>query len=137
MGVDIEFKSNLAAVMKEIDSTTRARMGEAVNAVRNTTLETLSGTRSGMTYKVPGTQRTYTASAPGEAPAVATGELRQSIATEVEGEGRSVIGRVGTDKIQGLMTEFGTREMQPRPWLRPSFEKAEQAVKSIFMRLWF
>jgi hypothetical protein len=137
MGVDINFKSNLAEVMDKIDGTARARMEQAVNEIRNETLTTLSGQRSGRTYTVPGTHKTYTASAPGEAPAIATGELKQSISTEVEGEGKSVVGRVGSDKIQALMTEFGTRTIAPRPWLRVSFEKSEAKVKEIFTRLWF
>lgn len=137
MGIDVTFISNLDEVMKQIDDTAKARMKEAVNTVRNQVTETLSGSRSGRTYKVPGTQKTYTASAPGEAPAVQTGELRQSISSEVEGQGRDIIGRVGTDKIQGKMTEFGTRNMAPRPWLRKSFEKKELDIKEIFIRQWF
>ena len=137
MGIGITFVSNLEQVMGKIDETAKARMNEAVNTVRNQVLETLSGSRSGRTYKVPGTQKTYTASAPGESPAQATGELRQSISTEVEGQGRDIVGRVGTDKIQGKMTEFGTKNMAPRPWLRPSFEKREGDIKEIFIRQWF
>ena len=137
MGIEITFVSNLEQVMGKINETARQRMFQAVNTVRNEVLETLSGSRSGRTYKVPGTQKTYTASAPGEPPAVQTGELRQSISTEVEGQGRDIVGRVGTDKIQGKMTEFGTRNMAPRPWLRKSFENKENEVKEIFIRQWF
>ena len=137
MGIDVTFVSNLAEVMGKIDSTAKARMNEAINTVRNQVTETLSGSRSGRIYKVPGTQKTYTASAPGEPPAQATGELRQSISSEVEGQGRDIVGRVGSDKIQGKMTEFGTKNMAPRPWLRPSFEKSEDKVKEVFIRTWF
>ncbi len=137
MGIEIVFVSNLKDVIGKIDETAKARMNEAVNTVRNHAVETLSGSRSGKTYKVPGTQTTYTASAPGEPPAVQTGELSQSIATEVEGEGRDIVGRVGTDKKQGLMTEFGTKNMAPRPWLRPSFERQESKVREIFIKQWF
>lgn len=124
-------------VNKAISDNAGKRMAEAVNAVRNQTLETLAGSRSGRTYYVPGTKKRYTASAPGQPPAQATGELRQSIQTSVGGEGRAVIGTVGTDKIQGKMTEFGTKNMAPRPWLRISFEKAEGKIKSIFGKEWF
>jgi len=137
MGIEITFKSNLPAVMKAIDKAAKDRMQEAVQAVRNQALETLSGSRSGRTYKVPGTSRTYTASSPGEPPAVATAELRQNIKTAVEPEGKMIVGMVGTDKIQGKMTEFGTKNMAARPWLRPSFEKSAGKVKEIFMRIWF
>ena len=57
--------------------------------------------------------------------------------TAVEGDGKEVIGYVGIDKEQGLMTEFGTKNMAPRPWLRPSFEKSLDKVKKIFSSRWF
>ena len=115
----------------------RKRMLATVNEVRNTVLETLSGTRSGQIYKVPGTNRTYTASAPGESPAVATSELRQSIGTSLESKPGGLVGKVGTNKIQGKMMEFGTRNVAPRPWLRKSFEKAEGKVRAILGGRWF
>ena len=137
MGVEVKLVSHKAKVVKSIEDAAGQRMAEAVQAVRTQVLETLSGSRSGRTYYVPGTHRAYTASAPGEPPAQATAELRQSIKTSVGGEGKEVIGIVGTDKIQGLMTEFGTVNMEARPWLRPSFEKAMDKVKSIFGKRWF
>lgn len=137
MGVEIVVIDNLKEVMGKIDETAFKRMIDAVNLVRNTTLETLSGARSGRIYKVPGTQRTYTASSPGEPPAVMTGQLRQSIKSGVEGEGSKVVGFVGTETKQGLWTEFGTKKMAARPWLRLSFQRAEAEIKQIFLRLWF
>lgn len=136
MATRVKLVFHTKEVVKSLENAASKRMAEAVNAVRNQTLETLSGSRSGRTYRVPGTRRTYTASAPGQPPAVATAELRQSISTSVGGEGRTVIGHVGTDKIQGKMTEFGTRNMKPRPWLRISFEEALPKVKSILSRKW-
>ena len=124
-------------VTEAINDAAAKKVAEATQVVRTQVLETLAGSRRGKTYYVPGTRRTYTASAPGEPPAQATAELRQSIETSVEGEGKEVIGIVGTNKIQGKMTEFGTRNMAPRPWLRISFEKAELKVKSILGGRWF
>jgi HK97 gp10 family phage protein len=107
------------------------KMQKAVMVVRNETVQTLSGGRSGRTYYVPGTHKKYTASAPGEAPASATGHLRQNVKTEVETNSESVIGYVGTEDDYGAILEMGTRHILPRPWLRPSFEKAEERVKEI------
>jgi len=132
----VTLKFHTKEVIKAIDDVAAQRMLEAVNVVRNTTLETLSGPRSGRTYKVPGTQRTYTASAPGEAPATATASLRQSVKGTVETEGKTVIGKVGTDKEHGKELEFGTTHMAPRPWLRPSFEASLDKIKSIFGKRW-
>ena len=148
-------------VTKSIDDAASKRMAEAVIAVQKTVVEeTLIGSRSGRTYLVPGTKRTYTASSPGQPPASPSGHLRQHIETSVEGDGRKVIGRVGTDVPYGKMLEFGTKggtvirakgkalafyaggamvfvkqviqgPIKPRPWLKPSFEKAEGKVKEI------
>ncbi len=137
MGAEVRLTFHTKEVVKKIEDTAGKRMAEAVQAVRTQTLETLSGSRSGRTYYVPGTKRQYTASAPGQPPATATAELRQSIRTAVEGVGRKVIGMVGTDKIQGKMTEFGTRNMRARPWLKISFEKAMPKIKAIFGKKWF
>lgn len=137
VGAEVTFRSNIPALMRKVDSTSKGRMLESVIAVRNTVLETLAGSRRGRTYRVPGTRRTYTASAPGQPPAVATAELRQSIKGTVKGEGKEMVGTVGTDKIQGLMTEFGTRNMAARPWLRVSLEKTQSKLKGIWGRKWF
>jgi hypothetical protein len=137
MGANVVLTSNLSEVIGKLDDTIRDRMQEAVNEVRNKTLETLSGPRTGRVYKVPGTNTYYTASSPGEAPASATGQLRQSIRTEIEGEGEKTVGMVGTDMEKGPMLEYGTKNMAARPWLRRSFEESEGKVKEIFSRKWF
>jgi hypothetical protein len=112
-------------------------MYAAANEVRNETIKTLSGNRTGRIYKVPGTQVTYTASAPGEPPAVQTGQLRNSVTAIVEKEGKSVKGFVGTELMKGLWLEKGTSKMAPRPWLKPSFDKSLERVKEILSRRWF
>jgi len=136
MGTEVKLVFHTREVIKSIEDAASKRMAEAVQAVRTQTLETLSGMRSGKTYYVPGTRRTYTASSPGQPPAIATSDLFKSIETEIEGKGRTVIGRVGTDRKYGPMLEFGTRNMEPRPWLRISFEKSLDKVKSILGRKW-
>ena len=137
MGIETKLVFHTREVTKAIDDAASKKMAEATQSVRTQVLETLSGSRKGKTYYVPGTKRTYTASSPGEPPATATAELRQSVKVAVEGEGKKVIGMVGTDKIQGKMTEFGTVNMDARPWLRISFEKAQEKVKSILGSRWF
>jgi HK97 gp10 family phage protein len=136
MGAEIRLESHIAEFMKKAPEMAEKRMKEAVQEVRNNVLEKLSGERHGRTYTVPGTSRTYTASSPGEPPAQRTGELRQSISTEVDRTGGNIIGLVGTDKKYGLMLEKGTRDMAPRPWLQPSFEESEDEVIDIFSKPW-
>ena len=139
MGLDFKLKFHTKEVVAAIESTATQRVLEAVNVVRGQALETLSGSRSGRTYRVPGSRRTYTASAPGEPPASRLGELRQSVKIALKTAGRKIIGMVGTALEYGKVLEFGTRDgrIAPRPWLRISFEKAQPKVKAIFSRKWF
>lgn len=121
----------------------------ASNELRNNSLQVLRGQRHGRTYRVPGTgrvhydkknktatisYRTYTASAPGEAPAVRTGVFRTSWMpkTEVYGNGHQVVSmiesniRVGRNqqyKLGDLLDE-GTKRMAPRPYKKEIAEKS-------------
>lgn len=133
----VTIKLNTHNILPKLESVATQRMYAAANEVRNEVLETLSGNRTGRTYRVPGTQVTYTASAPGEPPAVQTGQLRNSVTAVVETEGKSVKGIVGTELMKGLWLEKGTRKMAPRPWLEPSFDKSLERVKEILSRRWF
>jgi hypothetical protein len=138
MGIETVFTSHVPEAIRKIDETASDRMNTAVNEVLNKTLDTLSGTRHGRIYNVPGTHKSYTASAPGEPPAQATGTLRQSIRGGLETlMGKKLVGFVGTDKDYGRMLEYGTSRITARPWLRKSFEESEGKVKEIFTRLWF
>ena len=140
MSTGIEFRitnDRIDEAIGKIGSEAEDRMLKAVNEVRNETLDTLSGSRTGRKYKVPGTNKYYTASAPGEPPAVQLGDLRKSVKSGVEKKGEDVTGFVGTELEKGSMLEFGTRKMKPRPWLRPSFEKAKSKVKDILGGKWF
>lgn len=145
MSITVKFSSNMANVMAQVDGTAKGRMLQAVVEVRNETLETLSGQRTGRIYRVPGTTRTYQASSPGEPPAVATAGLRQSITGKARTEAKVVIGEVGTDMPYGPRLEFGFSDvdslgrrynMAARPWLKPSFEKALPKVAKILGGTW-
>ncbi len=136
MGIKVSIVSFLPQVVKAMNAGAMRQMKEAVNEVRNVTVETLSGSRTGRQYFVPGTKKLYTASAPGEPPAAPTGALRQSIKTEIEVKLGVIIGAVGTRLKKGKKLEFGDRKIKPRPFLRVSFEKAEPEVKSILGEKW-
>jgi hypothetical protein len=136
MGIEVQITNRTSQAVQKLRDTAGNRMHEMVNVVRNNTLETLSGNRTGRTYRVPGSIRTYTASAPGEPPAQRLGELRQSVSTEVKVSKDEVKGRVGTGKDYGLMLELGTKNMAARPWLLPSFQRSEDELERIKNRPW-
>jgi hypothetical protein len=142
--------SHRAEAVASIKAAASQRMLAAVIEVQNTTKEMLSGQRHGRVYKVPTTGRgrigqgrsiagtgvRYTASAPGESPAIRLGGLRSSVDYNVHGEGRNLAGDVGTRLDYGKHLEFGTLHISPRPWLRKSFEKAMTRIIEIWGRPW-
>lgn len=73
----VSAKAQFEYIAKELDSNIRnelyKRGVKVTNALRNAEIEVLSGTRSGKKYK--GLQNT--SSAPGEPPAVQSGDLRE------------------------------------------------------------
>lgn len=135
-GAEVKLTFHTKEVVKAIEDAAVRRITEATDEVRNVTLETLSGNRTGRTYRIPGTKRTYTASSPGEPPAVATSRLRQDVKASVGAEGKKIVGKVGTTLKYGKVLEKGSYKMAPRPWLKPSFEKALDRVKRILSRRW-
>ena len=128
--MEIQIENNVGTILAKLQQNLKTKMEDATMAVRNKSLEVLSGPRSGRAYVIPGTKVTYTASAPGEPPAVQTGRLRQSVATEISNDG--MVGKVGTTLDYGRELEQGRSNMAPRPWLKPSFEQSENEVIKIF-----
>ena len=136
MATNVKLKLRTKELTQSIRDTASRRMYQAVEVVKVAQLETLSGDRSGRTYKVPGTNRTYTASRPGQPPAQATGGLRQSLQTSVSGKGRTITGKSGTKLPYGKMLDDGTLKIAPRPWLMPSLLRALPKLREIFKRSW-
>jgi hypothetical protein len=131
------FSSNLNAVNAMIDRESRVRINDAQDALRNAWLNRLSGERSGRTYKIPGTNRTYVASAPGEAPASRLGDLRRSVdKSPVERIDGEYAGSVGSPLDKSVMLELGTRRMGARPSLQPAIEDAREEIHKILSERW-
>ena len=77
------------------------------------------GTKSGIVYEKTSPKRTHKASAPGEAPATDTGLLANSIQADIEGRQATVF----TNTEYAPWLEFGTQDMEPRPFMFPAMEK--------------
>ena len=135
------------AVQEVVESIRRqmeARSHSAANELRNAAQEVLRGSRSGRTYRVPGTKRSYTASAPGEPPAVRTGEFRLSWQPKARVSGDAYISSVESNVMAGKyvlgeILEDGTPggQMQPRPHHEKIREKAEPYIVRIYSRDYF
>lgn len=112
----------------------------AANELRNESQDVLRGQRSGRIYRVPGNKATYTASAPGEPPAVRTGLFRLKWAASALVESGTYISRI-TNEIQvgkdtqytlGELLENGTSKMAPRPHHDRILEGAEPKIVKIY-----
>lgn len=90
--------------------------------------------RSGRIYQVPGTGRTYVASAPGEPPANRTGTYLNAWDFQVEEKNDSPVGIVGNPLLYAKWLELGTSKMAPRPALRPTVNDENQEIKRLLSR---
>lgn len=129
----MQIQSNVAACTAAISDSLQKALLRAANVARNQIVQNLSGGRSGIQYKVPGTQTYYTASAPGEYPAVATGRLRSDVQYKQDGDG--VV--IGSTLEYGLHLEKKDPQHGGREWLRPSLEKARPDMLKAIGERWF
>ena len=103
---------------------------KSANLVKNSALNSISsGAKTGRAYKKGSVTRI--ASAPGEAPANATGALVGSLSARVESQG-TVIASAST--AYAAMLEFGTQKMAARPYMQPALDKNAAAIKAIFIK---
>lgn len=134
----IRFESNRVAVELRIAGEARSRVERAAELVRGEALQLMSGRKSGRRYRVPGTRGVwYTASAPGEAPAVPTGRLKGSVTREVRVTPEETVGLVGTALQYGAELEFGNRRVRPRPWLSPAFRNMRGRISDTLGGRWW
>lgn len=145
MGVKITYSVPLNAaiedVVKSIRQQVEARSYKAANELRNSSLEILRGQRNGRRYRVPGKKTHYTASAPGEPPAMRTGLFRLSWQPTALKEGDTYISRVESDRrtdkgkfLLGEILEDGTPggQMAPRPYQEKILKHAEPKIVRIY-----
>ena len=140
-------------ITEQIQHEMESRSYRAANELRNASQLVLRGQRSGRRYKVPGTYRRqrdkvsgkmkngryYTASAPGEPPAVRTGIFRMSWQPTARVVFGSYISRIESDVTTenghytlGEILEDGTSRMAPRPYQDEILEKAKRPILKIY-----
>lgn len=96
----------------------------------------MSGPKTGFIYKRG--NKMHQASAPGEAPAIDTGTLVNSIQSRMTGMSSA---EVSVGAAYGLPLEYGTEDghIAPRPFMTPAAEKVKpgfiEACKQLLLRL--
>ena len=76
-------------------------------------------------------RKEYTASAPGEAPAYDTEDLRNGIGTYKTG---TLVVEVQSRDRKSEWLEFGTSKMAARPFMRPARDKSEPKIQRLFAK---
>lgn len=119
-----ELKRALAEFGINADKELSAIVRGTAQNVRSHAIRSIQrGTKSGITYEKIDPRRTHRASAPGEAPATDTGRLASSIQADIEGKNATVF----TNVEYAPWLEFGTRTIEPRPFMFPALEKERPA----------
>ena len=114
----------------------QARARNVTNAgrlVQSEVRQLLQGGRTGRVYNVPGTARTYTASAPGEAPARRTGTLARSYKLVDDNALQGWV-IVGSDAPYSRRLELGGTDSRgvriaPRPHFKRAYMNRRDQVK--------
>ena len=137
------------AVSRNLSLEVMGRAARVSNELTNAVAFILRGARHGRRYLIPGTRRHYTASAPGEAPAVRTGVLRASFMPKETIEnvsGNDFTAHSSTDsnvRVNGYhlstLLEKGTKRhgkphILPRPHADPIVQRALPNVMRIYQR---
>ena len=122
-------------VLRRITREMRPRVSAVVKntayAIEGRAKASMSGPKSGRLYVRAG--RIHQASAPGEAPAVDTGNLANSIQTHVLAGGLTAEVTAGAE--YGLYLELGTLRMAPRPFFAPATEAERAAFVAAIRRV--
>jgi HK97 gp10 family phage protein len=118
---------NLQRALQALGDGASAALGKAVLAggfaLEGKIKESMGEQKSGRMYGK------HQASAPGEAPAIDTGALLNSINTELTAATPTKAeGQVATNQVYAPPLEFGTSRMAARPFMRPAADKHQDKV---------
>ena len=135
--VDRAMNARVKQMVREVETKAKASAVRASNELRNSALFVLKGQRSGKRYKKPHTKRAYyTASAPGEPPAVRTGMLRMSWGMKAVGDGKGTYtAGIYSDVPYAEELENGNSRIKQRPYRQQIIERAKPKVTAIFKEL--
>ena len=106
----------------------------ATMMVERTVQESIKQKGTGRTYSRAGLPP-HIASAAGDPPATDEGFLGQNITMNVTSKpDGSVVGQVISASPYSKALEFGTVNMQPRPFMQPAFQKNKNKIFNLFKK---
>jgi HK97 gp10 family phage protein len=117
----------------------KTAMVRSTNVVRDTVVTSIASGGAGRTYEKYNPRRTHTASAKGQPPATDTGVLVSGISTSVGVESNAVVGKImayaptNQGDNYALFLEFGTKDMDARPFMQPALDRNAKKIRQIFV----
>ena len=136
--MEIDISGAVHGFVQDVEKQVASRAERAAHVIRKYELSVLSNNpkRSGKVYRKPASNKTYTASAPGEPPALRTGDLRRSFRplakSEIVQSAKHYTPGIRTDVKYAPFLEDGTNRISPRPYAEEIKQKAFPEVKAIF-----
>ncbi len=125
-GVTIKF-NHIPRIRRQLEPRAKDIVGKLVGELETIVKTSMQGSKSGQIYGG------HQASAPGEAPAIDTGQLFGAMEQSFEDGGMTGVLAFLTE--YAIHLEFGTTKMEPRPFARPALEKMIPRIKSAFNQL--
>lgn len=125
----MSLKSYRREVKKFLDGKATQKTATIGTEVTNHIKKSMRETKSGEEYRIPGSDKTYIASAPGEYPAIRTSQLRSGIRFKLVPESDGVAVHMGTNVDQGIYLEGEGDGI--RPWLSKGMEEFEPRLKEV------
>ncbi len=141
--MEVNFNQVHQQVLQAIERQAKSRTYRAANVIKKYSNKILSNAegRTGRYYKKPDTKKIYRASAPGEPPALRSGDLRRSWRPlpigEMAGGGKVYTPGIHTDVKYAPMLQHGTPNMKPRPFEEKIKQEAWPEVKAIYEQPYF
>lgn len=105
-------------------------VAEATLLIHETAVKSIRDNSDGKSAIRYNPKRVVNVSKPGDPPNADTGRLMQSIKFDFKKNG--TVGRVGSNLKYAAWLEFGTLQMDPRPWLEPAVRMTSGAIGDIF-----
>jgi len=137
MSAAAELEQASGCILQSIRDQMSARAFQAAVELRNSALKVLSGSRSGRIYRVPGTRAHYQASAPGEPPAVRTGNLRGSWSPITITSNDTYRSRIESHCAYADALDTGSSRVAARPYKNLILKGAEKKVIQIYKKHFF
>ena len=120
--MEIDISGAVQGFVQDVEKQVASRAERAAHVIRK--------------YRKPASNKTYTASAPGEPPALRTGDLRRSFRplakSEIVQSAKHYTPGIRTDVKYAPFLEDGTSRISPRPYAEEIKQKAFPEVKAIY-----